>query len=143
MRRRLRGAALGRERSLLRSPGHLALVRRLPQLSLLLAGIAADALLLLLALLMSIPMGNVTEALWWHCWWVHLGQPVVELPLIRGWWLRLQTKRERKDSKLMPLWAVSILEQLARAQGLLPRGLTVFAFACEGLTINKPAMCTN
>lgn len=43
----------------------------------------------------------------------------------------------------MPLWAVSILAQLTRAQGLLPRGLKVCAFACEELTINTQAMCTN
>lgn len=43
----------------------------------------------------------------------------------------------------MPLWAISILAQLTRAQGLLPRGLKVCAFACEELTKNKQAMCTN
>lgn len=39
--------------------------------------------------------------------------------------------------------AVSILAQFTRAQGLLPRGLRVFAFACEGLTTNKQARGTN
>lgn len=43
----------------------------------------------------------------------------------------------------MRLLALSVLAQLPRAQGLLPRGCKVWALACEELTLNKQATSTD
>lgn len=101
--RRLLATKFGWKMSILRSLGcsDEAPVMRFLWCSTLTGGTIADRLLLVL--LVAICVGSVTGAFCWHCWWVHFGEPVVKLPLIGSWWVRLQIERERKYAKLTPL----------------------------------------
>lgn len=73
---------------------------RFPWHSMLAGGSVADRLFLVL--LVAICVGSVAGAFCWHCWWVHLDEPVVKLPLIGSWWVGLQIETERKNTRLTP-----------------------------------------